>query len=467
MRGVNTAAATPTHSTRTRVTPLDREEPLAPHELFFSTTDPKGVITSGNDVFVRVSGHPLGELLGTAHNIIRHPDMPRAVFATMWEHLGRRQPIAAYVKNISATGTYYWVMALVVPLSDGFVSVRMKPATPLLEAAQRIYADVRATEERVEGGDVRRRKQSIAAGAQRLETLLADAGFADYTAFMHEALSAEVALRQKWDTHRSDGPEPAAGMLGEATVASHDAERTLQRMVADLERYEQLAVDLREQSQSVFDLAEDIELFALNAVVSAARLGGRGAALGAVADILGRRSNESETDIRALHEHLSVAANQLSGMRFQIACSRLMAAMVRTFLEDLHDAGAHAATCEIELRGLSEALTSVADDMIAALQVFADHVEHVEHDVRRVDGHLKAVHALEINGRIEGARLNDDVVIDLFQAIARQIDEARRRLRGFEALREVAGGPEARREAEGSSAAVKRAAALVSALPAA
>lgn len=461
---VTILTAPPAATTRVRVSPVDREEPLAAHELFFSTTDPKGVITSGNDVFVRVSGHPLDELLGAAHNIIRHPDMPRAVFATMWEYLGRGQEIAAYVKNMSATGTYYWVMALVVPLPDGFLSVRMKPSGPLLAAAQQIYADVRATEERVENGDVRRRKQSIAAGVQRLEELLAQAGFADYGAFMHEALSAEVAIPKKWDTVHASPSDAAPDPVGEATAASRDAELTLHRMVADLERYEQLAVDLRQQSQSVFDLAEDIELFALNAVVSAARLGDRGAALGAVADILGRRSGESEADIRALHEHLSAAADQLSGMRFRIAGSRLMAEMVRVFLEDLHRTGARAETRDVELRSLSEALTRVADEMIASLEAFAERVEHVESDVRRVDGHLEAVRALEINGRIEGARLNDGVVIELFRGIAHQIGEARERLRGFDALRQVAGGPEARHQAQEASATVKHAAGLVFAL---
>jgi aerotaxis receptor len=447
------------------MTPVNREEPLVTHELVFSTTDPKGVITSGNDVLVRVSRHPLDELLGAPHHIIRHPEMPRAVFATMWEHLGRRQPIAAYIKNMSATGTYYWVMALVVPLADGFLSVQMKPSTPMLTAAQRIYGDIRATERHVEGGDVRRRKESIAAGVQRLHTLLAAAGHADYAAFMHAALSAEVAARRERGDSLTQGRTPASGDLGTAAAASHDAAVTLQRMVADLERYEQVAIGLRQQSQSVFDLAEDIELFALNAVVSAARLGGRGAALGAVADILGRRSSESEGDIRALYDHLCATADQLSGMRFQVAGSMLMAEMVRVFLEGIRDAGTDAAARQIELRSLSEALTSVTDGTIAALDAFADSVDHVEGDVQRVDTHLKTVHALEINGRIEGARLNDGVVIDLFKSIADQIDQARARLRGFDTLRQAAGTPEARREARASLATVKRAAGLVGALP--
>jgi hypothetical protein len=53
---------------------------LAPEELFFSTTDRKGIITAENSVFSRVACYPLEVMIGRVHNIVRHPDMPRAVF---------------------------------------------------------------------------------------------------------------------------------------------------------------------------------------------------------------------------------------------------------------------------------------------------------------------------------------------------------------------------------------------------
>lgn len=451
--------------TRPRATPVDRETPFAAHELFFSTTDTKGIIRSGNDVFVRVSGHPLDELRGAAHNIIRHPDMPRAVFDVLWDYLGRREAIAAYVKNMAADGTHYWVMALVVPLADGFLSVRLKPTEPMFAAAQAIYADVLATEQRVEAGSVRRRRDAIAAGVQRLHELLSDAGYADYSAFMHEALSAEVAARQKRDTLRGKGHVTAGDSpLDEAATASRDAELALQGMVGDLARYEHLAIDLREKSQFVFDLAEDIELFALNAVLSAARLGARGTALAEVASILGRRSAESATDIRSLNGHLGATADRLSGMRFRIAGSMLMAEMVRGFLDDLRDSGAPATTCALELHALSAGLADAADEMATAADTFATGIDRVEAEVTHVDAHLRAVRALEVNGRVEGARLDDSVVTELFTAIAHQINEAREQLQGFHVLGQVANGEQMRHDAEITAADVTHAAELVLAL---
>lgn len=52
-----------------------------------STTDLKGRILSVNDEFVRISGYAEEELLGQPHNIMRHPDMPEAVFKDLWTTL--------------------------------------------------------------------------------------------------------------------------------------------------------------------------------------------------------------------------------------------------------------------------------------------------------------------------------------------------------------------------------------------
>ena len=84
---------------------------LNSEELFFSRTDEKGIILSGNDIFVKVSGYRREELIQNPHNIVRHPDMPKAVFKLFWQTIQAQQPICAYVKNMAADGSYYWVFA--------------------------------------------------------------------------------------------------------------------------------------------------------------------------------------------------------------------------------------------------------------------------------------------------------------------------------------------------------------------
>jgi PAS domain S-box-containing protein len=445
--------------------PVDRARPFAIDELFFSTTDAKGVIRSGNDVFARVSGLELEDLVGKAHNVVRHPDMPRAVFRTFWDALGAGRGVAAYVKNLAADGAYYWVMAFAVPAGDGFVSVRLKPSSPLFAVAQRIYREVLAVEREVEGDDVRRRKPAIAAGVAKLDELLAAEGFASYREFMYAALTAEVTARAAAVSERRDDADAAGD--DPALVACRGAERALERLVGDLERYAELAVALGEKSEFVLGLAEEIRLFALNAVLSSARLGEEGHALGAVAEILGRRSDEAEPAIRSLTEDIHEAITLLGAMGFRISASKVMTEMVSVFLADLRASGASPASLATELTALAAALADSGERLAASITAFADRVRAIESGVRKVDGELKVVRALEINGRVEGARLHDDAISSLFATIAHQVTDAREQLQTFTTLRTATRADEAPREAAAVHGAITSAADAVQALAAA
>ena len=102
-----------------RVRPTGREAPFDQAEIIVSKTDLRGRITYVNDVFCRVAGFTPHELLGQPHSIIRHPDMPRAVFKLLWETLAARQEIFAYVLNMAKSGDHYWVFAHITPSYDG------------------------------------------------------------------------------------------------------------------------------------------------------------------------------------------------------------------------------------------------------------------------------------------------------------------------------------------------------------
>jgi PAS domain S-box-containing protein len=444
------------------VAPVDRARPFAIDELFFSTTDAKGVIRSANGVFARVSGFEPEELVGQAHNVVRHPDMPRAVFRTFWDALGAGRGVAAYVKNRASDGAYYWVMAFAVPALDGgFVSVQLRPSSPLFEVAQRIYREVLAVEREVEGDDVRLRKPAIAAGVAKLEELLAAEGFGSYREFMYAALTAEVTARAALVEPR--GVE-GDGDADPALVACRGAEHALERLVGDLDRYAELATALGEKSKFVLGLAEEIRLFALNAVLSSARLGEEGHALGAVAEILGRRSDEAEPAIRALTEDIHEAIRLLGAMGFRIAASKLMTEMVSVFLSDLRASGASPASLAVELTSLAAALADSGERLAASITGFADRVRAIESGVRKVDGELKVVRALEVNGRVEGARLSDDAISSLFSTIATQVTDAREQLHTFTELRTLTRSSDAPREAAAVHSAITSAAQAVHSL---
>jgi len=87
------------------------ETQVPEHVEIISRTDLSGVITHANETFAKISGYEVHELVGKPHNIVRHPDMPKSVFADIWETLGRGESWQGYVKNKRKDNGYYWVYA--------------------------------------------------------------------------------------------------------------------------------------------------------------------------------------------------------------------------------------------------------------------------------------------------------------------------------------------------------------------
>jgi aerotaxis receptor len=117
-------------------------------QMLVSATDLKGRIQYCNPTFIAVSGYTRDELIGKAHNIIRHPDMPPEAFADLWKTIAEGRPWTALVKNRRKNGDYYWVRANVTPIEErgtvvGYLSVRMKPSRDEIRAADALYAKMR------------------------------------------------------------------------------------------------------------------------------------------------------------------------------------------------------------------------------------------------------------------------------------------------------------------------------------
>lgn len=109
-----------------------------------STTDTKGVITSINHDFINISGFTEEELIGQAHNLVRHPSMPQMAFKELWDSNKAEKPWMGMVKNRCKNGDHYWVDAFVTPIVEngqvlGYQSVRQKPTEEMIEQAEKIY----------------------------------------------------------------------------------------------------------------------------------------------------------------------------------------------------------------------------------------------------------------------------------------------------------------------------------------
>lgn len=129
-------------------TPVTNEEyVLDANQSLVSSTDAKGKITDCNDEFELVSGFSRDELIGKAHNIVRHPDMPAAAFDNMWSRLKQGRAWMGLVKNRRKNGDFYWVNAFVTPVFEnneitGYESVRVKAKPEDIKRAAKVYKQV-------------------------------------------------------------------------------------------------------------------------------------------------------------------------------------------------------------------------------------------------------------------------------------------------------------------------------------
>lgn len=159
------------------VTPSGRAVTFGEDELIVSKTDLTGRITYANDIFLKVAGYDLKDVIGSPHSMIRHPDMPRSVFKLLWDTIGAKREIFAYVVNMAKNGDHYWVFAHVTPSLDatgnvvGYHSNRRLPDPQKVATVAALYADLRREEQRPDN-----RKTGMETAFQKLVDLLKEKG---------------------------------------------------------------------------------------------------------------------------------------------------------------------------------------------------------------------------------------------------------------------------------------------------
>jgi PAS domain S-box-containing protein len=404
--------------TRTSPAPTATEQPFGIEELFFSATDRKGIITSGNSVFVRVSGYPREELVGRAHNIVRHPDMPRAVFQILWDHLEAGRPIAAYVKNLAKNGNHYWVAATVAPTEDGgYLSVRTKPAAGIVATVEPLYAQVRAHEHALEAGGAPR-KEVIAAGVELLEELVVKAGFLSYDDLMRHFLPAELAARDALTGRMAD-----VGLSGVAADCLR-LKRALDRVFAQLDRYSELEQGLQGKAEHLAAMAEHARLSALNATISASRLGDDGRVLAAIAMLMRREAGETERAIRAAADAVEPTREATGDVGFDVCLAKVQAEMALFFLEEVTQGRGDEDAAQ-NVRLLLTAAARSAATLDAKLGTARQLIDALGLAVGSVREKLTMLDALRVGGDVEAAHLADaERFRVLFAQIREEVDSA-------------------------------------------
>lgn len=268
-------------------------------ELFFSRTDESGVIRFGNSVFQRVAIYSWDELLGKPHKIVRHADMPRAVFWLLWRTIKQGKPIGAYVKNRAKDGRFYWVFALVTPVRGGYLSVRLRPSSAFFGIVQREYAALAAAE----------RSGGLAPidSAPIFLDRLGELGFHDYAAFMAVALGKELAARDQ--------------QLG----------RGRDKVIDQFEGLLATAQSLLRQADVIAESYACNESVPFNFRVLAAQLGQDGAAIGVISSNYTLLSNEMKTILTGFIASAKDVYRSINEGYFLVCTARLQRELLAFF----------------------------------------------------------------------------------------------------------------------------------------
>ncbi len=127
---------------------MSKELKLGLDSFLLSETDEKGIIRFANDEFCKFAEYNLDELIGKPHNMIRHPDMPKAAFEDLWKTVQSGKPWKGFVKNKTKNGNYYWVFATVFPFrscdgSNGYISCRRMASPDEINKYEALYANMK------------------------------------------------------------------------------------------------------------------------------------------------------------------------------------------------------------------------------------------------------------------------------------------------------------------------------------
>ncbi|WP_163560063.1 methyl-accepting chemotaxis protein [Halomonas sp. NO4] len=137
---------------------------LDPDAVLISRCDAQGRITYASQAFLEASGHGADALIGAPYSVLRHPDMPDAVFQQLWATLEKGRTWDGVLKNRRANGDHYWVQATVAPLLDGdsvvgYTTVQRPASQTSVAQAEAIYAAMREGKRRgyaLQDGAIRR-----------------------------------------------------------------------------------------------------------------------------------------------------------------------------------------------------------------------------------------------------------------------------------------------------------------------
>ncbi len=316
------------------IIPKNTESPFEKDEMFFSTTDLKGRILSGNQVFIRTSKYNKEEIIGKPHNTVRHPDMPKLIFKLLWDYIQSGKPIVAYVKNMAKDGSYYWVLATVLPIKNSkgetekYLSIRIKPETKYLNFIKELYKELKQIEETV----------GLDKAYEHLINKLNHIGFKDYDDFMKKVLEQELKLKEDILVPKINNKISFSKNMKQIYnifLSFKEIQSIYKEIYQYTEEFFKAGKFLKENSESIFSLSDDIRLISLNSSVESYKLGANGNSFFVLSTEMRKTAEKSAKIVKEVEKLINDALSSIEEIVFNMSISKLAIFMINKFLEEV------------------------------------------------------------------------------------------------------------------------------------
>lgn len=404
--------------------------PVTNHERFFpkeqkliSSTDLKGTIRHCNDAFVDISGFSREELIGSPHNIVRHPDMPEAAFRVMWSYLKAGKPWMGLVKNRSKNGDYYWVDAYVTPVTEngqviGYESVRTLPLRSDVERAEKLYSKLRSAKSSTSRLVMFR---SFFGLATPLVTLLLSwlvylmfsplAGMLLFTAGLVIAAFMMVLQRQQLcQQFRQLMPDSFTDPLAVASYTDSDAEAGATEVAIR---------SMKSHLNTVISRIEDAATQVTVKAGAASRLSAE------AADALGKQQSKTEL--------VATAVNEMSATIAEVSVHVQDTATQACDVDNMAGGGKAAAQ---QSRKAIEHLQLSVEGISRSVQELAEQSSNISNVAQIIEQIADQTNLLALNAAIEAARAGDQgrgfaVVADEVRQLAHRTSHSTKEIHGI------------------------------------
>lgn len=303
--------------------------------------------------------------------------MPRGVFHLFWETILSNKPIGAYVVNRAKDGSHYWVFALASPLEDGFLSVRLKPSSPIFEVIKQKYADLLAAEES--------RNLSPKESQGLLLDEIRKLNYRDYQHFMIEALTLEMECRQK--------------NMKKAPIS----------ILSQLRNVAELGTQIQKECESIFSAYRENALTPLNLQVQAARIGQEAAPIAVISSQYDEIAEQIRAGIDKLLSAGSLVQQRAStSCKFDICAALLQREVISAFEQEDKETPIDKDMEMSFLRDLEEKGLLEANRSFTLLEAEFNNFKFIYEDVRKL---ATALEIVSVTGKIEAVKVQQSSVL--------------------------------------------------------